>query len=137
MSANVVIVDRSAEVLAALELAVGGAVKQTGDEMAAGMRAEMLAAKSGAMYGSHQASAPGEAPANWHGKLLETIQNEVLGPAEVSVNVGSHETQYFVDYLEFGSAGGKIAARPMVQPAAEAIKPVLVENITKAVQAVK
>lgn len=80
------------------------------------IKQNMAAAKSGAMYGDHQASAPGEAPAIDTGVLAASIQTEVNGTeGQVFTNAETAEM------LEFGTV--KMAARPFMTPAAEAARP--------------
>lgn len=72
--------------------------------------------KSGRIYksgkkGSHQASAPGESPANWTGRLLNAIMSEASGAKAVIV---AAQTVY-ASWLEFGTR--KMAARPFLKPA--------------------
>jgi hypothetical protein len=81
--------------------------------------------KTGAVYTSgpppvpHQASAPGESPANWQGELAGSIHAVPLGPREALVEVGSDHALP----LEFGRADGTIAPRPFVQPAVDEATP--------------
>lgn len=63
--------------------------------------------KTGRKYGSHQASAPGEAPASRTGKLAESGDYEVGSWLEMTVG----ETAEYAYYLEHGTKG-KIAPRP-------------------------
>jgi len=75
--------------------------------------------KSGRVYkrarGTHQASAPGEPPASDTGKLAASIVARSTGRegAEVVASADIAHT------MEFGSAGGKIAPRPFMVPAAK------------------
>lgn len=70
----------------------------------------MAEPKSGRTYGSHVASAPGEAPAIDTGALASSIQVELNG---LSAVVGTNQEQSAL--LEFG--GVKVAARPAWEPA--------------------
>lgn len=76
----------------------------------------MAEAKSGHIYGSHQASAPGEAPAIDTGVLVNSIQTEIDGLTAV---VGTN--QEYAPVLEFG--GAKMAPRPFLASAFEAAAP--------------
>lgn len=48
--------------------------------------------KTGRMYGKHQASAPGEPPANWTGKLLKSVKYKAYGWSRME----------FGDYVFYG-----------------------------------
>ena len=76
--------------------------------------------KTGAVYGKHQASAAGEAPASDTGFLAGSISyqvdrssNEVVGTVKVSAPYAAP--------LEFGTRN--IAPRPFLQPALEQNRP--------------
>lgn len=65
-------------------------------------------ARSGRMYGSHQASAPGEPPANWSGHLRDSGWKQIDDahrPAIVS-------DTWYAELLENGTPGGQMAPRP-------------------------
>lgn len=74
--------------------------------------------KSGRIYVrngvSHQASAPGEAPANDTGRLAQSGRVEI-DAAEIAADV-VFSTAYAAA-LEFGRLDGRIAARPYLRPA--------------------
>lgn len=59
----------------------------------------MTGPHSGRMYGSHQASAPGEFPANHKGPLLASIASEVRGSSEMEV--GSNK--FYSKFLAHGT----------------------------------
>lgn len=94
--------------------------------------------KTGRIYTSktkpspHQASAPGEAPANWTGNLMENITSHMVASHEAVVEVEA-AADYGYKYLEFGSDGGKIAPRPFFTPAVEEGAPVFEELLGRAV----
>jgi len=75
--------------------------------------------KTGRIYKSkrkpspHQASAPGEAPANWTGALVLSITARKAGKLAWEVRAGTP----YARRLEFGSASGKVAPRPFMLPA--------------------
>jgi HK97 gp10 family phage protein len=69
--------------------------------------------KSGRMYGTHQASAPGEAPAIMFGQLANSIDTEMV--SAVSGRVFS--TAEHAPHLEFGTT--QMEPRPFFGPAAE------------------
>lgn len=130
------VTDNSAAILADLRKALGEGVQKTGEAMVDYMKGQMTAAKSGAVRAGHTASAPGEAPANEHDKLMATLESTPTGETSALVSGGGPEAPYLAEDLEFGSPGGKIAARPLFVPAADAMKPVLVENLTEAIRSV-
>lgn len=87
--------------------------------------------KSGTIYTSgppplpHQASAPGESPANWEGQLAGSVHAVPTGPREAEVRVG---TEYALA-LELGRADGSIAPRPFLQPSVDEVRPLFEENV--------
>jgi len=79
--------------------------------MAENMKKSILTgAKSGRQYGSHTASAPGQAPANDTGALVRSIKVEKK-KNESTVYV---EKDYAI-YLEYGTS--KMRPRPFILPA--------------------
>jgi len=74
--------------------------------------------KTGRTYGSHQASAPGEAPADWTGYLASSISHteitdNISSEAEVTVDAT------YADTLEFGGfneSGRYVEPRPFLYP---------------------
>lgn len=67
--------------------------------------------RSGRMYGGHQASAPGEAPAQWSGTLRLSWQTRTYTGATTFKS--SIETGVWYDeLLENGTPGGQMAPRP-------------------------
>ena len=86
--------------------------------------------KTGKIYTSgpqplpHQASAEGEAPANWTDKLAKSIRYKTEatgeGTAEGEVRVG----EAYGDCLENGTV--KMAARPFLKPAADKANPAFI-----------
>ncbi|MFH0980642.1 MAG: hypothetical protein V2A79_03775 [Planctomycetota bacterium] len=73
----------------------------------------MAGGKSGRMYGQHQASAPGEAPAIDTGQLADSIQTEVSGSKGMVYTNSEHGP-----HMEWGTHD--ISPRPFFAPAAEA-----------------
>lgn len=69
--------------------------------------------RSGKMYGRHQASAPGESPANWSGHLRDSSFTPLTNDAHLPGIMSNAE---YADYLESGTPGGMIAPRPYRQP---------------------
>ena len=70
--------------------------------------------KSGRVYGRHQASAPGEAPATDTGRLIQSIQWQISNHG-FTAEVGS--TVFYAPLLEEGT--DSMAARPWLRPAYE------------------
>lgn len=82
------------------------------DKMAQNMKKSILSgAKGGKTYGSHTASAPGQAPANDTGALVRSIRVEKNKKNESTVII---DKEYAV-FLEFGTS--KMKARPFILPA--------------------
>jgi hypothetical protein len=75
----------------------------------------------------HQASAPGESPANWTGQLANSIEAIRTGTYSSEVRVGSNHGAA----LELGTADGKLAARPFLFPAVEETVPWLEDQLLK------
>ena len=82
----------------------------------------------------HQASAPGEAPANLFGVLAGSIQTEPSDdPTEAEAAV-----RVYAEYgaaLELGREDGSIEPRPFIRPAADRIEKGFAQRVGKAVQA--
>jgi hypothetical protein len=75
----------------------------------------MGGAKSGRMYGTHQASAPGEAPAIMFGQLANSIDTQMTSATQGRV----FSSVEYAPHLEFGSVDGTLEPRPFMGPAAE------------------
>ena len=83
-------------------------------------------ARTGRMYGNHQASAPGEYPKSRTGELVASIFKRL---ESLSVMVGSG-----LDYGKFLELGtSRMAARPWLRPSYNAILPDARAKITQAV----
>lgn len=85
--------------------------------------------RSGRMYGKHQASAPGEPPANWSGKLVASIRWLTRGVLNYYVEASAEHAHP----LEFGTH--KMAARPFMLPTMEKNEPIILANMKRAIQA--
>lgn len=96
---------------------VSQVVRKTAHDVEADVKNEMRAPKSGRLYrrgtGSHQASAPGQAPAVDMGGLINSIQVKTVTDltSTVGTNLG------YAAPLEFGSR--KVAPRPVWRPVIE------------------
>jgi hypothetical protein len=82
----------------------------------------------------HQASAPGEAPANEFGVLVGSISTvPSADPTEAEARV--IVTAEYGAALELGREDGSIEARPFIRPAADRIEKSFAQQVGKAVQA--
>lgn len=86
--------------------------------------------KSGRMYGSHQASAPGESPARERGFLAASI-DVIPNVPELSATVNAGAA--YAANLEFGTA--KMAPRPYMRPSLEKFRRQIEEDIQARVAA--
>ena len=77
---------------------------------------------------THQASAPGEAPATDTGRLASSILYKRQG--QMSATVGSNVV--YAAYLEFGAPRAKIEPRPSWAPAVEAARPKYIARLERA-----
>lgn len=97
---------------------IGKFVRQIAFGIEAEMKIAMTGPKSGNVYirrgRSHQASAPGEAPAVDTGFLINSIQTDAR-ETEATITIGAE----YAEGLEFGT--DDIAARPFVQPAIDSV----------------
>lgn len=111
---------------AAIEAILSQVVRKTGFEIEARAKAAIQTGeKSGRMYGAHQASAPGQAPANDGGGLAGGIQFLPDGALEGVVNVAED----YAPTLEMG--GVHVAARPFLTPARDAAEPGFVAAVAE------
>lgn len=65
----------------------------------------------------HQASAPGEPPANFTGDLRNTVDYRVKGFNQLIIKAGSENKVFYAGDLEFGTQDGRILPRPYLHPA--------------------
>lgn len=114
-----------AKIAAALPKATGVIVKKTAFDLLAASQSSMEGQKSGHMYGAHQASAPGEAPAVQTGYLKGSQFVEMDTDTTAIVGVGA---EYGI-HLEFGTV--KMMARPFLRPAAEKVRAPFVYAMSK------
>lgn len=91
-------------------------VMRTAFQIEQNAKLSMAEPKSGRTYGSHQASAPGEAPAIDLGALVNSIHVEQTG--EMSAIVGTNMEHGL--HTEFGTA--RMAPRPWLGPAFESVR---------------
>ena len=106
--------NRFRQLSAAMAAEVDRIVRQTAKNVEANAKFAMSLPHSGALYGNHRASAPGEAPAIDTGALINSIESDSDGPGRAIV---ASNMEYAVE-LEYGKV--YMAPRPFFQPAAEA-----------------
>lgn len=113
---------------AELRPGVSQIVRKTAADVEEGVKMEMRAPKSGRLYrrgaATHQASAPGEAPAVDIGQLINSIQSENV--SDLTSLVGT-DVEYAMA-LEFGSR--KIAPRPSWRPVTEGLRDQFIQALT-------
>lgn len=84
------------------------------DDITNEARESLLRPKGGRIYvtkrGTHQASAPGEPPANWYGDLFSGIASYRVGDYGLVVSSSAHS-----GFMEHGTS--HIAPRPFMGPA--------------------
>lgn len=100
-----------------------------GEQMQFRLIGQMYGPKSGRMYGSHKASAPGEAPASETTALERSITVEQIDANTIAIGTNSP----YAPILEFG--GGRIAPRPNFAPVAEQMTAEVTEKLIIAIQA--
>lgn len=95
---------------------------------------------------AHVASAPGEAPANWTGRLRESLNFEVVGATEQSLRFGVDEKRVrggcpYAKYLEYkdlvgmtGNGSKRIAPRPFVSRAFKENKNKIISRVEAAIK---
>jgi len=100
-------------------------VNESSEYMAEEMKKSITTgAKSGKQYGNHTASAPGQAPANWTGQLLRSIQiQKFKGISYVFVSAK------YAEFLEFGTS--KMRPRPFIIPAFIKTKRMIKETLKR------
>ena len=62
----------------------------------------------------HQASAPGESPADLTGELADSVGSEVSSPTQLIIGDRAEHGRW----MELGTTDGRIAPRPHLKPAA-------------------
>jgi hypothetical protein len=99
-----------------LDARAGRVVRQTIAEIEARIKISFSEAKHGVVYGEHQASAPGEAPAIDQGTLASSVQSYMETEHRGGVGVGAEHGPH----LELGTSN--MEPRPFMAPAAESVK---------------
>lgn len=113
-----IVYDRLPQISAQLHAEASREVRTTAFEVEADIKNAMMGAKSGRIYGSHQASAPGEAPAVDTGNLVNSIVTEAK-PGSLTATVST--AVEYAPHLEFGTVN--MQPRPAWVPAAERARP--------------
>jgi hypothetical protein len=126
LKTTVTVDSRIPALLRQLEAAAGRVVLETAENIADRARASMQAPKHGRVYGAHQASAPGEAPAELSGDLIGSIGHAMDG-ATIAYAFATDDK---APWLEVGN--GRVEARPAFVPAAEAEEPLFVDAMRDA-----
>lgn len=103
----------------------GRVVRQTVAEIKSRIETSFSEPKTGAIYGGHQASAPGEAPAIDYGFLAGSVQGYMDTDTKGGVGVGAE----YAPHLELGTS--TIEPRPFMVPAAESVKRQFQESLRK------
>ena len=96
-------------------------------------KTEMASGKSGETYTrgngrTHQASAPGEAPAIDYGNLVNSVQISEVTPERAIIGTGVE----YAEHLEFGTS--RMAPRPFLRPAVDEHEREIVAAIEDAVR---
>lgn len=105
------------KMIAEMEHKASRLVRKTAFDIEADIKTSMQGPKSGRMYGKHQASAPGEAPAIDLGALVNSIGVSMQGRLSATVSESSDHAAP----LEFGTT--RMAPRPHMSPAFERARP--------------
>lgn len=112
-----VIFDKSDIVGDDLQAKVGEAIAKAAFTVEALAKAAIMnGPKTGRLYGKHRASAPGEAPANDLGDLVNSISADVTAAAS-DLEAEVVATSDHAVFVEFGTI--HIEPRPFMTPAAE------------------
>lgn len=111
------------------QAAVDKAVQATGIEVRGDIvKRIQRGPATGRIYGNHQASAPGEAPASDTGRLASSIDYKREG--RMSASVGSDLA--YAAMLEFGTT--KVEPRPAWIPAVEAARDKYIDRLEAAIE---
>jgi len=117
MGFSIKLTSKIPEIAAELRARAAMLVTVTAFEIQADAMESMTGGKSGRMYGSHRASAPGEPPAIDTGLLVNTIGvMQEPGSASGLKAIVTPNADY-APHLEFGTT--KMAPRPFLRPAFE------------------
>jgi phage gpG-like protein len=115
--------NRFAAIAGRLPGAVREVVMETAHDVESVIKRDMAEPKTGELYGSHRASAPGESPAMDTGTLAGSIQVEPTGATSAAVATNMD----YAAHLEYGTVN--MAARPAWVPAAEEVRPRFIRRL--------
>jgi hypothetical protein len=122
---RITVKDHTPELMQKLEAAIGRFVRKGAGYVKGQLVTKIAAAKSGRRYGSHIASAPGEAPASDSGNLIGSITE--IFPSTLEAKIGT-PVEYAL-YLEEGTS--RMEPRPLWDVTAKESLPTL-ERMLKA-----
>lgn len=74
----------------------------------------------------HQASAPGESPANLSGRLADSVAYKVAGPHELIVGAEAPYAKWLEGFIR-----NRIAPRPFIRPSVESNAREIVQSVEK------
>jgi len=116
--------NRLGEIARRLPGAVKDVIGETLDDLETDVKTSMAGPKGGLIYGAHQASAPGEAPAVDTGNLIDSVQQTMVKADQGLLYTNAE----YAEYLEFGTT--RMANRPFFVPAAEKERREFVRKMT-------
>lgn len=126
MSAKIIVKYNNLDKIARrLPEATDAVIRKTAFDIAAYAKDLMSGPRHGRIYGTHQASAPGEPPAVDTGNLKNSIGVELVAKAKAIVFAAAE----YASSLEFGTR--RIAPRPFMRPAVEKILPAFITAISR------
>ena len=128
---SITITDKTPELMQKLDAAIERFVVKGAAFIEGELKTSMAGPKSGRMYGSHRASAPGESPAVDSGNLTGSIQQ--IFPSTLEAKIGT-SVEYAL-YLEYGT--GRMAARPLWETTAKESLPTLEKMLTEEIEGVR
>jgi len=102
--------NKTPELFQKLEAAVSRFITATAGEIAGSARASMKTPKSGRLYGTHRASAPGESPASMSGRYIDSIR--IIQASSLEAKVGASVP--YAPVLEYG-LGRPLWGRTLVE----------------------
>lgn len=128
---SITIIDKTPELMQKLDAAIERFVVKGAAYIEGELKASMAEPKSGRMYGSHRASAPGESPAVDTSNLTGSIQQ--IFPSTLEAKIGT-PVEYAL-YLETGT--DRMAARPLWQKTADDSLPTLEKMLNEEIEGIR
>lgn len=123
--------NRIPQIQASIRPSLSAVVRRTAHDIEGEVKKEMRGSKSGRQYGTHQASAPGQAPAVDTGLLINSIQ--VVNVSDLTSTVGTN-VEYAMG-LEFGTT--RVAPRPVWIPVTEKMRKTFVDAVMFVLRQIK